>query len=184
MVLSMSVIALHGEVTPRTDWAHSAPVIPAILSIIADELMSRRESLDRRFWGVCNAPVASRTLQSLFNICTNVSIMSSCFQNSPLFQCPTHLLVSSDSQPCQGKIVSNGIAGRHPSKSICYLVSRPYVRLSSSCQSHRNGNPVHVRIQWNNKQLGSHSIPSARIHFIIPNHPSQVQVQAFALAGP
>ena len=41
---------------------------------------------------------------------------------------------------------------------------------------------MHVKIQWNDEFRGVHTRPQAGIHFVLPYHPSQKQVQPLARA--
>ena len=88
--------------------------------------------------------------------------------------------VRPDSEPGQDKIVAHRILRRQAFESLRDLDSRSEFGLFSFREPQHEADSVHVRIQRDNEFGRWDSAPAAWIDLILPDHPSQEEVQALA----
>ena len=85
-----------------------------------------------------------------------------------------------NAEPGQDKIVAHRVFGREAFEGFGNFDGGSQVGLFSLRQPEHETDPVHVRIQRDDKLGGMDSPPSAGIDLVLPDHPSQEEVQALA----
>jgi hypothetical protein len=124
-----------------------------------------------------SCPWGSTGIRRSLRVCGSICLRFSLSADS---QQARLIHVGADSEPGQDKIVANRVIRRQAFEGLRDLQGRPEVGLFSFREPQHEADSVHVRIQRDDELGRRDSPPPAGIDLILPDHPSQEEVQPLA----